>query len=300
MIRFLLPIALIVVFGISSLSAGSYKLDTSEKIKGKLLVLNPENAKIQSDYGMIDIPFKTVAEMDFSGESFEYIFTLKDGSVVKGNLISFAQGVFAINTTAGIITINANSINECIETGYKNKVKQDKDTEEINRVQARVDHISLSAGYGLLLGTFTDKYNPGVYVQLGYDRPFFQGGLQNFRFGVLAGYENLPSKTMTGVSLDVITFAATVRYIFSFTSDSFWSKFLPFAQVGAGGCLLRLNYASGTNEAGLNPALVASVGLNFVINSWLDISIFSEYQGVLETGLSLNEIRFGGGAVIKL
>lgn len=300
MIRISAFVALLVSLVFSGLSAGTFNMDTGEKIKGKLFILDADSAKIQTDYGLVVVPFKKIVSMDFSGESFDYLLTLKDSSLVKGNLISYSDELFVINTTAGIINISAKNIIECIESGYANKIKQDIVTEEANLAMGRVDHLRLSVGYGLLLGDFTDKYNPGVHVTLGYDRPIFTGALNNFRFGIMGSYENMAARNVEKVSLDTLTFLATGRYIFSFTTEGFFSHILPFMQIGAGGSLLRLNYSNGTNEAGLNPALFAAVGIDFAITSWFDVSLQCDYLGVLESPVNLHEIRFGGGLMFKL
>lgn len=280
-------------------SAASFKLESGEKIKGKMFVLNPEEARIRTDYGTVTVPFGKIVEMDFSGESLEYHFILNDASLVKGNLISYSEGMFTVNTTAGIITIGAKSVRECAEAGYADQLKRDKADEEMARAQSRVNQIRLTGGYGLILGDFSERYNSGIQMTLGYDRPFFSGTLRALRFGVLAGYESLPAQSVTGVSLDAITLAATVRYVFTLTTADFWSRFLPFAQFGAGGSLVRLNYANGTSEAGLNPALIGAAGVDFAVLSWLDVSLSVNYRGILESTVSLHEIWFGGGVVFK-
>ena len=294
-------IGVLFIFGsISFLAAGTFKMDTGEKIRGKLYYLGGDAVKIQTEYGDMSVPLKKIVEMDFSGESFDYVITLKDSSLVKGNLISYAEELFVVNTSAGIINIGAKNVSECVESGYASKAQQDKATEEANRALGRVNHVRLSAGYGLLVGNFADLYNPGIHVTIGFDTPFFSGWLRNFRFGVLVGYERLTAKNVQNVSIDTIAMMATARYVFSFSSDAFWSRWLPYIQAGAGADLVRLNLADGTGEAGLNPSVLASAGIDFAVTSWLDVSLSCGYTGIFESAVSLQEVRFGGGLSLKL
>jgi len=291
-------IIIFLIFPVIGFSA-TFKLDTNETIKGKLLELNPVSARIHSDYGEISIPVKKIIQMDFTGENYDYILTLNDKSVIKGNLISLDSGTYVVNTSLGIINVVGTSVIYLIEKGYKRRIIEKRKSEDLKTTLGRVNQIVLLVYSGMLQDSLANKYENGIQFMLGFDRPFFKGSLQKLKLGLMLGYEHLPAKESTEISLDILTVMFSTRYLFPLASKGFFSNLFPFLRLGIGGSLIKLTKSSGSSEAGLNPSLLAGAGLDFTISNSIGATIEFDYFTILESPDSLQELRLGAGIVMK-